>query len=344
MSAVFFPLDQQLQVWEKHWSERVVKYAVWLSGLLPYAQAEAILKEIGQVTISDSSLWRRAQTWGEAGCAQQTQQCVAAAAMPGREELASTPRACDMGVALDGGMVHIRQEGWKELKVGCVFEVECRPVSDRQTAETLHLAHAVHNTYVAHLGGPTAFGQLLWSEARRRHFMQAPDRVALGDGAAWVWNLVEEHFFSSRQVVDWYHAKLHLSQAAHSLHGQDTAAAQRWLHQHELTLLQGHADRIAAQLHQLAAAHPDCAETLTREAAYFQEHHARMLYLELREDGFPIGSGMVESACKQFRARLAGPGMRWSRIGLERMLPVRAAIMAHRFDDFWNAVYHPPLN
>ena len=52
----------------------------------------------------------------------------------------------------------------------------------------------------------------------------------------------------------------------------------------------------------------------------------------------------VESACKQFRARLAASGMRWSRPGIECLLPIRAAIMGHRFDDLWRDAYKPPLN
>ncbi len=67
-----------------------------------------------------------------------------------------------------------------------------------------------------------------------------------------------------------------------------------------------------------------------------------MQYLEVREEGFPIGSGMVESACKQFRARFDGAGMRWSREGAERMIPVRAAIMSHRFDEVWHDAYKSP--
>jgi hypothetical protein len=88
-------------------------------------------------------------------------------------------------------------------------------------------------------------------------------------------------------------------------------AARRWLRDHE-TLLQGHAERLAQQLGQLAKKYPEKAVALRREAGYFQDNYRRMQYLEMREEGFPIGSGMVESACKQFRARLAGPGMRWS--------------------------------
>jgi hypothetical protein len=81
-----------------------------------------------------------------------------------------------------------------------------------------------------------------------------------------------------------------------------------------------------------------------REAGYFQDNYRHMQYLETREEGFPIGSGMVESACKQFRARLAGSGMRWSRAGLERLLPIRAAIMSQRFDELWQIIYHLPRN
>ncbi len=67
-----------------------------------------------------------------------------------------------------------------------------------------------------------------------------------------------------------------------------------------------------------------------------------MQYLELREDSFPIGSGIVESACKQFRARFTGAGMWWSRAGAERLIPTRASVMSHRFDEVWSNAYNSP--
>ena len=83
---------------------------------------------------------------------------------------------------------------------------------------------------------------------------------------------------------------------------------------------------------------------MRREAGYFADNQRRMQYMELREDGFPIGSGMVETGCKQFRARFTGAGMRWSRPGVERLLPVRAAILSHRFDEAWRTAYNSPQN
>jgi len=64
----------------------------------------------------------------------------------------------------------------------------------------------------------------------------------------------------------------------------------------------------------------------------------------MREEGWLIGSGSVESAAKQYKARFAGPGMHWSRVGAERLLPVRSAIMSGRFDECWRQAYNSPPN
>ncbi len=69
-----------------------------------------------------------------------------------------------------------------------------------------------------------------------------------------------------------------------------------------------------------------------------------MQHQQLREDGWPIGSGIVESPCKQCRHRFVGVGMRWSRPGNERLLPVRSAILSRRFDQVRASGYRPPLN
>ena len=94
----------------------------------------------------------------------------------------------------------------------------------------------------------------------------------------------------------------------------------------------------------LAQEHPAQAEKLQAEAGYFENNRRRMQYLELREEGFPIGSGMVESGCKQIRARFAGAGMRWSRSGAENLLPIRTALLSGRFDEMWHAVCNLPPN
>ena len=249
-----------------------------------------------------------------------------------------------MGVSMDGGKVHIRGEGWKELKVGCVFEIEVRPTWDKETKECVELAHAVNNSYVAHLGGPELLGQMLWAEALARGWEQAVDTEVIGDGALWIWNLAAEHFYDSRQVVDWYHATEHLAVAAKLLHSEGSATAKRWYKGAETTLYQGHAERIALELSEAAENQPEVGDDLLTQAGYFSKNKRRMRYLEMRAEGYVIGSGMVESGCKQFKARFCGPGMRWSREGIERLIPIRAAIMGGQFDSMWHEVYNSPPN
>jgi hypothetical protein len=329
-------------LWDKHYSEGVLKEMVWVSGVVgSYEKAEAVLKRVGHLAISDSNVWRRVQDWGGKFKEVEDTARERANALPGRNEVYRGMIETDerMGVSMDGGMVHLRDEGWKELKVGCVFEIEVRPTWDRKTKEWMELAHAVDNSYIAHLGGPELFGQMVWAEAQARRWEQALDTQVVGDGAPWIWNLAGEHFYDSRQVVDWYHATEHLGVAAKLLHGEGSAAAKRWYRRAETALYQGHAERIAVELREAAESHPQVADDLLTQAGYFSKNKRRMQYLEMREDEFVIGSGMVESGCKQFKGRFCGPGMRWSRAGIERLIPIRGAIMGDQFDAMWQQVY-----
>jgi hypothetical protein len=335
-----------LQVAGQQWSEGLRQLAVWLDGLLTFEQAESVLAKVGQLPMSDTSAWRQAQTCGAQAQALQAVERAAATALPNRQQIVpgETARPERLAAAMDGAMIHVRGEGWKELKVGGVGRIALQPQRDRATGEPLDLAHMVDNTYVAHLGGPEVFGQQLWAEAQTRRWGQATDTVVLGDGAPWIWNLAGEHFYDSVQVVDWYHAKQHLCQAANLLHGEGTPAAKHWVKTHETLLFEGHAGRVADGLSRHAQDKRKVAKELRQHAGYFRDNQRRMQYLERREENYPIGSGTAESGCGQFRRRFTGPGMRWSRAGAEHLLPVRAAIMSHRFDAFWADLRAMPLN
>jgi hypothetical protein len=319
---------------------------VWLSGIVEYERVEEILAKVGQMHVSDSSAWRQVQELGAGFQAQAERERLRSYLMPGRwgAPCRRVEPKGRMGVAMDGSMIHIRDEGWKELKVGTVFDVEVRPTVDQETGERIEVAHAVNNSHVGHLGGPARFGEMVWAEASRRAWEQAADTQMIGDGAAWIWNLAREHFYDSRQIVDWYHAKEHLMEAGHLLKGEGSPAKTAWCNARETSLFQGDAVWIARELAAAARDRPSVAQELEKEAGYFSKNQRRMTYQEMREDGWAIGSGMVESAGKQFKARFAGPGMHWSRSGAEKLIPIRAAIMSGRFDELWHDVYNSPQN
>jgi len=249
-----------------------------------------------------------------------------------------------MGASMDGTIVHVRGEGWKELKVGCIHEMGSELTWDEASGERVERACTCENSYVAHLGGPVVFGELMWSEARRRGWESALDSQVLGDGAPWIWNLAALHFGHSHQVVDWYHATKHLREATKLLLDETDPGFEKRYQSLETLLFQGHARTLAEVLQPSHAGKDVPGDALTREANYFHHHQRRMNYMELRENQWLIGNGAVESEAKQFKHRLTGPGMRWSRKGIENLIPIRAAVMGDRFDELWQQAKTIPKN
>ena len=283
--AALFPLDDQLELKGMGLSDGVMREAVWLSGAVPsYAMVEEILRRIGGMELSRTTIWRCTQQAGEKFRTLEAVERKRATALPEQWQPPSRAAVADqrMGVALDGALVNIRQEGWKEVKIGTVFEVAVAPTPDPNTGELMEFAHAAHNSYVAHLGGPEVIGEMTWTEARRRGWEQAQDTQVVGDGAVWIWNQAALHFGTSHQVVDWYHAKQHLTAAARLLKTEGSSAFARWLNSRTTLLFQGHAQRIAAELDK--AVRSPSADDLAAEATCFHHHHLRMNYLELREE------------------------------------------------------------
>lgn len=316
------------------------------SGKLPYAEAAEALQEMGQIDISTNSVWRLTQRWGaalEAMEAKEDEQASRTYEHTGVNPI--EPEAEKRrGVAMDGTMLYVREEGWKELKVGCFFDVELAPTVDPQTNDWIELGCARNTSYVSHLGGPEDFGHKMWTEAHRRYWHRARDTQVIGDAAPWIWNLVGDYFYDAHQVVDWYHAKEHLAQAAHLAFGEGSSEAIGWLKRQETPLFQGHADRISQAITYLAEQLPSVQEDLLKQANYFANNQHRMYYLEMRTEGWVIGSGMVESGGKRFKDRFSGSGMRWSRCGAERLLPIRTSLMSRHFDERWSKVYNSPPN
>jgi hypothetical protein len=327
-------------------SEQVAQHAVWLYGHTSGAVAVEALKRLARIELSESGLWRCVEQWGTPIQAYEHVRQAAANALPLRGDAGPNAlhSAQNMGVAMDGTLIHLRQEGWKELKVGCVFDVEVRAAAVPETEEVEDRTHGVHTSYVGVLGSADAFGRVLWTEAVRRRIPQAHDSIVIGDGAHWIWDLAREHFGNSWQVVDWYHAKQHLHQVANLAFGEGSATGQQWVKTMRTPLYQGRVWQVRTSIQELAEEYPHIAQALQTEANYFTRNQRRMQYVELREAGWPIGSGMVESGCKQFGARFDGAGMRWSRTGAERLIPIRAAILSGRFDEVWKAAHHSPLN
>jgi len=179
------------------------------------------------------------------------------------------------------------------------------------------------------LGDVEEFRPALWALAVAHDLPTARQSSVTADGAAWIWNLSADLFPDSAQIVDWYHAVDQLALAAEALFPADSNRVQRWFIQRQDDLFLGNLQAIIEPLD---------AAGLSDHSHYFHTHQRRMQYLEFRQNGWPIGSGTVESNVKQFKSRLTGTGMRWNRHCAQCMLLIRGAVLDYSFDDRWHHV------
>ena len=322
----FFPLDERWGLTESVYSPERAKQMVWLAGQVAYDTAAEVFARIARCAVPAQAIWDETQRHGER-LKQHVQHQQAQVAV---ERVVLPPAGADhdrpLGVSLDGGKMHIRGEGWKEFKAGTVFDVVVTPELDPETGDWVDQVHGVNMAYRAVLGTVDEFAPALWALAVERQVPQAANVSVTADGADWIWNLADDYFPDSVQIVDWYHATEYLAHAAEALYPNDPEAAQGWQQARRDDLYLGQIHKIIEPLERAG---------LTAQAEYFRKHTRRMQYQEFHEQGYPIGSGTVESGIKRFKHRLSGPGMRWSRPAAERMLVLRAAIMSGTFDELW---------
>jgi hypothetical protein len=304
------------------YSQALQREMVWLSSHVPYEQAQAIAERIGGWHVAVGTLWQQTQTHGQRllEATEHAQQQVSLETTQW-DNPRYAPQA-RKAVSMDGGMVHVRGEGWKELKVGLVADM---PVAN--FAQDAHV-HLCKMRYCGVLGDVEAFEPALWALAVKHDIPYAGVVVVTADGAAWIWRLADNYFPCAAQVVDWYHACHHLAEAAQARFSNDLTAAQSWTETLKSHLFKGEIHLIREQFSRY---------TLANYGDYFEAHERRMQYAQFRAAGFPIGSGAVESGVKQFKQRLSGPGMRWSRPALQRMIILRSAVLGDSFDQLWDA-------
>ena len=179
---------------------------------------------------------------------------------------------------------------------------------------------------------PAPFAARVLRELERRGFGQAERRVVLGDGAPWIWNFADEHLPDAIQIVDVFHAKEHLFEAAKAIYGPDSDLAAQWGKARRDELDRDGPDAVIAELQRHGAGRDAVRKTLD----YFTTNRERMRYPTFRDQGLCVTTGVVEGACKSVIAnRLKRGGMHWTVNGANAIIALRCAIASNRFDDYW---------
>jgi hypothetical protein len=251
-------------------------------------------------------------------------------------------------IGLDGGRVPTREKSgengsrWLEDKVGALTSYQ---PGDGTPA---HPPTPLVTTYVATMGATEAFGKLLHVEAERRGLRQATTVLVLGDGGNWIDPLSQREHLHDQRIVDYYHAAEHLYEAARAALGRDTPEAAALAHQLKDALWDGQVEQVIATLKVQAErlGPPQAADgpehprrVLANNVGYFQTHRRHMDYPTYRRKGWPIGSGVTESAVKQFNKRVKGTEQFWSLAGVEAILALRGLWLSQddRWRRYWDA-------
>lgn len=216
----------------------------------------------------------------------------------------------------------------RQIKVGCVFtqslDAKGQPQRD-----------PFSSTYIAAFCDRTDFASMLWAEAIKRGYATARKTVFIGDGAEWIWNLVEDRFSDAVQIVDFYHACEHLYSLCRALETDDIRAKalfKRWRKRLKNNGLPGILVDAAQRLQTMKPADRVDAEA---QLPYFETNAQRMRYGTFRRKGYFIGSGAIEGACRHVVAqRTKLSGMRWSCSGAQNVLSFRCLIKSNLFDQY----------
>ena len=219
--------------------------------------------------------------------------------------------------------------GFKDVKVATVSRVRW----DAGRGE----ARCEDTSYVCAQEEADEFFQRIWVEMQRRGVdPESQPLVFIGDGAEWIWNRVKDlRNTKSIEILDFYHAADYLSKTCKELYGEETP--DYWAHYPRWTKLlwRGKATVVIEELTQMLAAAPtdERRKALRLAIGYLKDHLPRMDYPRYRRMRLPIGSGTVESACKNvIGGRMKLGGMTWSPRGADGMAQIRASLQSGRFE------------
>lgn len=337
--ARFFPLDRRLKLTKHPWSPQTIQQALRLGvEIASYERAAGSYTELTGVGLSASTLQRLVGEYGGEVVEQQAQEAQAMVQVPKDEtevvwRKTPQPDSAVMAVSSDGVLVHIRDEGWKEVKAVSISAVN--PAVNPETGEQEVVLS--RHSYRAGLWEASTFATHHWAEACRRGLEKAQTIVCVSDGAAWIWAIVFMCFAARVEILDWWHAVTRLWDVAH--HRLETGAAAAWVQAQKASLAHS---RLRDVLHQIRLLYPPTQplpDVVHQAVGYFFHNRHRMNYAAYRQAGLPIGSGTIESACKTVvQARMKQAGMRWSRDGAQAMLALRCLLLSNR----WQELAAPP--
>jgi hypothetical protein len=327
----FSPLDEELGLLPGSLTPTQHEHLVHLATWMPFARAAELLERLIGVQVSATTARRLTEA---AGATLDHVQTRASQAAPEPEEQTSPTQLEESKLALsaDGAYVPLVKGEWAEVRMLAIGAVAARPSSADQEVQTGAWS------YFSRLTDAATFADLAEVETRRRGVLHAAQVCAVTDGADWLQGFIDLHRPDALRILDFAHAAGRLGAIADLFAQAGRPLPIEWVHQqcHQLK----HEGPVGVlQTVRALSAPSQAAESLQEHRQYLEKRVALMDYPTYRQQGWPIGSGSVESANKRvMQARLKGAGMRWERAHVNPMLALRTAVCNERWDESWQTV------
>lgn len=334
-----FPADRALGLRQDSTASPLVQeMCALLVSKMPAEQAEAICLRVTGRRLSRSTLAREAQRQGEQAIEVRRQLVEAPVWVAPAGRLAAAPdqpaEPFTLVIQIDAWNVRERDH-WGQTQKRRRQNLEIERWHWVYTATCFRLSHRckkgrfknklraliTERSYVATRGGVEALMQQLYYEARARGLARAERVLVIADGAVWIWNLVEDRFAEAVQRLDLFHANTYLWAVANELHGKGTPAARQWVKPLLQQIRNDQVAKVILQLEELKSRLAEAAaKTADKAIEYYQNNRKRMKYKEGRKRNEPVGSGAIESTCRQLQCRMKRCGQFWSTRGDEALL------------------------
>lgn len=315
------PYDKSSGLGSEQLSPGLAKACCLLAVDDSFAQTSRKLEELFGQKVSERTVERVVHQVGSVVLTQQDEELNSFFTDRGMPQAEANPQR--LYVAADGTTAH-ETDGWHEVKVGSIYWKDER-------FERV-------GRYVGRFDNSEIFGWHLWMEAVRCGLREAKEVVFLGDGAGWIRNERRKHFGRSTFIIDWYHALEHIWDCGKVLFGEGSEATEKWVKKRESWLWDGQTRKLLNDLQKQRKQHRGRKrEELSKLHKYIQDNEQEMRYDVFRAEGYDIGSGAVEGACKHVVGkRLKQSGMIWSRAGSSATLALRITWLNKRWYKLWS--------
>ncbi len=324
-----FPLDERIKQSNREISPAVERAVALLSAHLSFIEAERVLSEVTGVEVSARQIETVAESIGKLA-EQRQQQGEQEAASQGLAQLCgpNRPQPRTFIVEMDGVQVGLQDGSWQEAKCGVVYELSQRVEISQGRWELLKRHRCVLR------GDAGSFRKRLWALCLRAGIRETDRIVVIADGAAWIDQTSELLFPGALRILDYYHASERIWAVANAHWGEATSDGRRWARAKLSQLKAGEVGKVIGSMRKLKMKRREGEEVRAAAVSYLTARQRQMRYGEYREAGLPIGSGAVESSCKQIvTARCKQAGMRWSEAGADAILALRSFVLNERLDE-----------